>query len=220
MKIYIISFLIGELLLFSCGNTKDKESNNSGFKSTYKTEEISCMGSACKKNEDCTCPGADVCIPEEAAMDTAIGENKFICTIADCDISSLTSCPQGWVCHELIMGGYLMKNARTICILQNDAETADDAVAVEDADTALEIDEQNDADTIIEFPACYGTKCTTSTECCDGTSCLPKESAQFSDKITVTEICVVKGCSVSDPATCPEEYTCVAAMGSLTFCVK
>ncbi len=114
-------YLLFVLLLFGCGNTAEKTYVENPFKATYEEEEIGCMGQACATHKDCTCPGADVCIPSAASMDPEIGDNTNICTIVQCDPNVPTSCPPSYRCYELPMGNSLFKDALTACILEHES---------------------------------------------------------------------------------------------------
>jgi len=103
--------------IFSCGNVKDKQYVESKFSKTYDDNEITCMGNSCQNHEDCSCIGADICIPDQASMDSEIGDNINICTIKNCDLNSSGSCPSGWRCYLLPMGNTLFEDAETVCIV-------------------------------------------------------------------------------------------------------
>ena len=111
---YLLFFLI-----ISCGNVKDKEYVENLFSDTYNESEISCMEKECSTHEECSCIGAQVCIPLKSGMDPAIGENTNICTIKNCSIDSDFSCPPGWKCYDIPMGNQLFDDAKTICIIEN-----------------------------------------------------------------------------------------------------
>ncbi len=216
--VIIIIFMIA---LFSCGNTAKKEAQNSELKPTYDLKTIECMANACSTNDECKCTGADVCIPEEAGMDSAIGENTNFCTISNCDPASSASCPEGYFCHEIKMGQSLIKYAKTLCIKKEITNLPADTDVMSDSDMDTELTPDSKPDTDIDetagFPACYGSKCAKTSDCCDGTACLPKGTS--SPDITVTEICVVKGCKTEDSSTCPAGYKCISSPMT-TYCVK
>ena len=66
----------------------------------------------------------------------------------------------------------------------------------------------------------YGEQCASSSECCEGNTCLPKGMEDMAEEITISEICVIKGCSLEDSSSCPDGYVCLESPMNVNYCVK